>query len=72
MGSDNVKVSHLQFADDSLILLAGEDKNVMILKSLIHCFELNSGLKMNWSKNHLLGLSIRFGMFSLDKYIGLL
>lgn len=31
VGSDNVNISHLQFADDTLILLAGEEKNVMIL-----------------------------------------
>lgn len=40
---DKVNVSHLQFADDKLLLMDGEQSNMSILKSLIHCFELVFG-----------------------------
>lgn len=55
VGSDKVKVSHLQFANDSIILVEGHEKNVLVLKSLIQCFELVSGFKVNWAKSHLSG-----------------
>lgn len=40
MSNDKVNVSHLQFADDMLILMEGEEDKVPLLKSLIKCFEL--------------------------------
>lgn len=36
----------------------------MILKSSFHCFELVSGLNINWSKSHLLGLSLSDSEYS--------
>lgn len=53
MGSDKVNVSHLQFADDTLILMEGEEDKVPVLKSLIKCFKLVSGFKVNWPKSQL-------------------
>lgn len=50
VGSNKVNVSHLQFADNTLILLDEEHNYGHILKSLIQCFELVSGLKVNWTK----------------------
>lgn len=35
VGSNKANVSHLQFADDTLILAEGNERNVMVLKSLI-------------------------------------
>lgn len=58
MGYNKVNVSHLQFADDTLILMEGEETNVLVLKFLIRCFELVSGFKGNWSKSHLSGLGL--------------
>lgn len=47
MGSDKINVSHLQFANDSLILMEGEEDNVLVLMPLLKCFELVSGFKIN-------------------------
>lgn len=58
MGSDKVNISYLQFAEDTLILLEGEENNVTVLQSLIKCFELVSGFTANWSKSHLSGIGL--------------
>lgn len=50
---ENFSRSHLQFSDDTLILLDGYEKSLTNLKHLIHSFELVSGLKVNWSKRFL-------------------
>lgn len=50
VGRYKVNVSYLQFADDTLILLEGEEDMVSILKSIIKCFGLVSGFKVNWIK----------------------
>lgn len=59
MGSHKFNVSHLQFADDTLILAEGDENNVKVLKSLIQRFEMASRFKVNWVKNHLLGISLQ-------------
>lgn len=46
VGSEEVKVSYLQLADDTLLLMEGEHRNMRILKSLIQCFILVSVLKL--------------------------
>lgn len=33
-------------------------KNVMVLKSLIQCFEMSLGFKVNWVKSHLSRISL--------------
>lgn len=40
IGHHKVMVSHLQFADDTLILAEGSERNIMVLKALITCFKL--------------------------------
>lgn len=57
-GPEKVKVSHLQFADENLLLMKPEHRNIRIHKSLIRYFELVSGLKVNWNKTHMLAISI--------------
>lgn len=36
----------------------GGCRSAHILKHLIHCFELVFGLKVNWTKSHLLGIAL--------------
>lgn len=51
----------------------GNEKNVRVLKVSIQYFELVSGLKVNWAKSHLLGLSLSESAYShLANVIGLL
>lgn len=53
VGSNNVAVSHLQFADDSLIMGEGCDTSIRTIKGILRYFELFSGLKINFSKSSL-------------------
>lgn len=58
VGAEEVNVSHLQFTDDTLIFMDGDPKLGHFLTSLIRCFELVAGLKVNWSKYHILGTTL--------------
>lgn len=49
-------VSHLQFADDTLILCKNEDRQLKYLRFVIRCFEVVLGLKINLSKSCIYGV----------------
>jgi len=63
VGRLNVEVSHLQFADDTLVIGKSTLNNVLVIKSILRWFELCSGLKVNFHKSKLAGL----GMFEMEK-----
>jgi hypothetical protein len=52
---DLVEVSHLQFADDTLLLGAKSWANVRALRAVLVLFESMSGLKVNFNKSMLVG-----------------
>ncbi|KAK1666249.1 hypothetical protein QYE76_054408 [Lolium multiflorum] len=47
-------ISHLQYADDTLILIQNSEENIANLKFLLMCFEDMSGLKINYHKNEVI------------------
>lgn len=49
-------VSHLQYADDTIIMIENDDLGLANLKFLLVCFEAMSGLKINLSKSQVLVL----------------
>jgi len=53
-----VKVNMLQYADDTLFLCEASFKSVCNLKVILHCFELASGLKVNFSKSRIGGVGV--------------
>ncbi|GAU42656.1 hypothetical protein TSUD_398610 [Trifolium subterraneum] len=53
-----ISVSHLQFADDTLILGVKSWANVRALRAVLVLFETMSGLKVNFNKNMLVGVNI--------------
>lgn len=53
-----VGVSHLQFADDTLLLGHKSWANVRALRATLIMFELLSGLKVNFNKSLLVGINI--------------
>lgn len=50
------RVSHLQYADDTILLIENNDLCIANLKFVLLCFESLSGLKINLSKSEALVL----------------
>jgi hypothetical protein len=53
-------VTHLQYADDTMIMVEGSDLDIINLKFLLLCFEEMSGLGINFDKSEvvILGFSL--------------
>jgi hypothetical protein len=49
-------VSHLQYADDTIIMIEPDDLGIANLKFLLLCFESMSGLRINFHKSEVLVL----------------
>lgn len=49
------QVSHLQFADDNVLFIKNDLKSVLGVKQVLQCFELLSGLKINFHKSNMFG-----------------
>lgn len=56
--SNSVVVSHLQFADDTLLLGAKSWANLRALRAVLSLFAEMSGLKVNFNKSLLVGINI--------------
>ena len=59
VGREKVKVSHLQFADDTLFFVKENEDNLRTLYSTLKFFSTVSGLKINFGKRTLLGINIQ-------------
>ncbi|XP_058759055.1 uncharacterized protein LOC131632268 [Vicia villosa] len=57
-GNGEVKVSHIQYADDTIVMGRKSWKNVLAIKSTLQLFELVSGLKVNFHKSSLIGINV--------------
>lgn len=58
VGSKGTVISHLQFADDTIIFCPDDEKVAVNIKRILRCFELVSGLKINFTKSSLVGVGI--------------
>ncbi|GKV06663.1 hypothetical protein SLEP1_g18525 [Rubroshorea leprosula] len=58
VGSGVVQLSHLQFADDTLIFCKASPDNAWAIKCIFRSFELISGLKVNFFKSSLSGIHV--------------
>lgn len=56
---DNLPViTNLQFADDTLIVGEAIYDNLWAIKTIFRCFELASGLKVNFHKSNISGMNV--------------
>jgi hypothetical protein len=51
-------MTHLQYADDTMILLENNDQGLVNLKFLLICFELLSGININYHKSEVIVLGV--------------
>lgn len=58
IGSGNLKLSHLQFADDTILFCDAEWEEIVNVKRILRCFEIMSGLKINFHKSVVCGVGI--------------
>jgi len=63
VGKAKVKVNMLQFADDTLFFCEANTKNVFNIKAILLCFELASGLKVNFLKIRIGGTGLSQRLF---------
>ncbi|XP_071694501.1 uncharacterized protein [Rutidosis leptorrhynchoides] len=56
--SNKVPISHLQYADDTIFFGSWSLENIENLMKLLKCFELSSGLKVNYFKSNLFGVGV--------------
>ena len=66
VGRREIVCSMLQFADDTLFLCEDSFLNVFTIKTILRCFELVSGLKINFHKSKLVGINV--DRFTLETY----
>ncbi|GJZ89449.1 putative RNA-directed DNA polymerase, eukaryota, reverse transcriptase zinc-binding domain protein [Tanacetum coccineum] len=57
VGKDKIHISHLRFANDALITGEWSRSNAKNLSRILTCFHLASGLKVNFNKSKLYGIS---------------
>jgi len=55
VGKDKVKVNMLQYADDTLFFCEANTKSIFNIKAILQCFELSSGLRVNFTKSRIGG-----------------
>lgn len=47
-------LTHLQYADDTILFLANTEENIATIKFLLYCYEEMSGLKINYQKSEVI------------------
>ncbi|GKU90798.1 hypothetical protein SLEP1_g4749 [Rubroshorea leprosula] len=58
VGNKSFSISHLQYADDTILFGKATEENVWAMKGILRAFELFSGLKINFNKSQLVGLGM--------------
>nr|XP_025611773.1 uncharacterized protein LOC112705129 [Arachis hypogaea] len=57
VGREHIELSHLQFADDTILFCPSETETIVNYKRLLRCFELMSGLSINFDKSNLISVN---------------
>nr|KYP53471.1 Putative ribonuclease H protein At1g65750 family [Cajanus cajan] len=70
VGNNKVNIIIVQYVDDTMIFEEGSIQNVVVIKAIMRCFELISGLKVNFIKSKFgaIGLQVQV----MERYAQLL
>jgi len=60
----------LQYTDDTLFICKDKIQNIVTIKSILRCFQLASGLKVNMYKSSIGGVGVEAG--NLQRYAAIL
>ena len=58
VGRNNIECCLLQFADDTLFMCEDSFSNIFAIKTILRFYEILSGLKVNFHKSKLVGISV--------------
>ena len=58
VGWNRIRVSHLQFADDTVFFSSTREEDMMTLKSVLLVFGHISGLKVNLDKSNIYDINL--------------
>lgn len=56
VGTGSVSISHLQFADDTMIFCDADLSQIGFLRCILCVFEMETGLPINLAKNEMFGV----------------
>jgi hypothetical protein len=56
-------ITHIQYADDTILMIEGDDRSILHMKFILYCFEWLSGLKINYHKSE----AFIFGFDEMEK-----
>ncbi|GKB40474.1 RNA-directed DNA polymerase, eukaryota [Tanacetum coccineum] len=59
VGKNKAEISHLQYADDALLVGEWSEINITNLIRILRCFQVSSGLKVNLNKSRLMGVGVK-------------
>lgn len=60
MGKDNNLITHLQFAENTVIFVPNDSKKLHNFKRLLQCFSLMTGLEINFEKSSLISWGVDY------------
>ncbi|XP_021986239.1 uncharacterized mitochondrial protein AtMg01250-like [Helianthus annuus] len=69
MPNNGPTISHLLYADDVLFVGEWSESNIQNLSRLLRCFNLSSGLKVNFNKSQLFGVGVDMGVVEQKAFI---
>ncbi|XP_057785479.1 uncharacterized protein LOC131003029 [Salvia miltiorrhiza] len=58
IGKEKVRISHLQYADDTIFTLDENERNATVVKNLLNLFHFVSGLGVNFNKSSLYSMGV--------------
>uniref|UniRef100_A0A1U7WLE7 Uncharacterized protein LOC104228609 n=1 Tax=Nicotiana sylvestris TaxID=4096 RepID=A0A1U7WLE7_NICSY len=69
-GANNLEITHLQYADDTLVFCDAEKEQLRFLRIILVLFEGVSGLHINWRKSNISPINEVNNMEQLTQIIG--
>ncbi|CAL5355404.1 unnamed protein product [Camellia sinensis] len=65
VGPTGLRFTHLQFADDTILFCEADLLEITTLKRIFRCFEIMSGLKINFHKSTICGVGVSEALITI-------